>query len=102
MGRAGALSTTGDGLLMTKARPVLRLRALLAFGVVLVALLAGCATVPFDFPKTESRAIPPSETTRLGKAVAERSRNHGNESSFYALSDGLDALGARLRLIEQA
>ncbi len=87
---------------MAKARAVLHLRALLAFGVVLLTLLAGCATVPFDFPREESRAIPPDETTRLGQAVAKRNKSHGNESGFYGLSDGLDALGARLRLIEQA
>ena len=78
------------------------MRTLLVFGVLVLTLLTGCGTVPFDFLKEESRAIPPSDTTRLGKAVAERSENYGNKSGFYALTDGLDALGARLSLIEQA
>ncbi len=89
-------------LLMAKARSALHLRALLAFGVVLLTLLTACTTVPFDFPKSESRAISPSENSRLGQAVAERSKSNVNESGFYALSDGMDALGARLRLIETA
>ena len=71
-------------------------------GVVLLTLLAGCGTVPFDFPKGDSRALVPSDTTRLGQAVAERSKGRANESGFYALTDGLEALGARLRLIEHA
>ena len=66
------------------------------FRVVVFTLLAGCGTVPFDFPKEDSRAIPPNDTTRLGQAIAARS-SHANESSFYGLTDGLDALGARLR-----
>ena len=50
--------------LVNRAREVLHLRPLLVFGVVLLTALTGCATVPFDFPKNESQAIPPSATTR--------------------------------------
>ncbi len=91
---------------MAKATTVLHLLRLMRtsrmFGVVLLTLLAGCGTVPFDFPKEDSRALAPSDTTRLGQAVAERSKGRANESGFYALTDGLEALGARLRLIEHA
>lgn len=91
---------------MAKATTVLHLLRLMrtsrVFGVVLLTLLAGCGTVPFDFPKEDSRALAPSDTTRLGQAVAERSKGRANESGFYALTDGLEALGARLRLIEHA
>ena len=71
------------------------------FRVVVFTLLAGCGTVPFDFPKEDSYAVPPNDATRLGQAIAERS-GRANESSFYALWNGIDALGARLRLIERA
>ncbi len=70
--------------------------------VVLVILLAGCGTVPFDFPRDDSYAIAPSDATRLSQTVAMLSEGHANESGFIGLVDGLDALGARLRLIEQA
>ena len=76
------------------ARTALALLALLA---------AGCSTaVPFDYPKTESVAIPPSDTTRLGSWVAEWSAENEGKSGFYMLDDPKDALGARIRLIEEA
>ncbi len=65
-------------------------------------LSAGCASVPFDHPKFESHAVAPSDTSRLGRWVAEWSESHPSKSGFYPLDYGLDALGARLRLIEQA
>ncbi len=73
-----------------------------AFGVFLLVLLAGCGTVPFDFPKEESQALAPVDSTRLSQAVAIRSEGRAGESGFFGLANGSDALGARLRLIEQA
>ncbi len=75
--------------------------ALLA--VFLVALVAaGCTVVPFDHPKTESYAVEPSDSTRLGRSIAEWQQSHPGKSGFYPLEYGMDALGARLHLIEQA
>ncbi len=73
-------------------------------GTILLALLAaGCAAaVPFDFPKVESTAIPPSDATELGGAAATWSEERDGVSGFHALYDSMDALGARLRLIERA
>jgi hypothetical protein len=36
-----------------------------------VLLAAGCASVPFDHPKTESVAVAPSDATRLGRSGAD-------------------------------
>ena len=80
----------------------LRRSAGLFLVTLLVLLAAGCASVPFDHPKFESHAVAPSDSTRLGRSVAEWSESHPGESGFYPLEAGLDALGARLRLIEQA
>ncbi len=81
--------------------PPIRANGIVA--VVLLALLAvGCASVPFDHPKSESRAIASGDTTRLGRSIAEWVERHPGKSGFYPLEDGLDALGARLHLIEQA
>ena len=48
-------------------------RATGLFAIVLVTLVAaGCASVPFDHPKSESHAVEPSDSTRLGELLAWR------------------------------
>lgn len=70
--------------------------------VLLVLFLTGCATAPLDFPKTPSEALSGTGDTRLGKGVAAWTAARPGESGFYPLSKGLDALGARLALIDRA
>lgn len=78
-------------------------RVMKLFGGFLLALLvSACASVPFDYPKSESYAAPPRDTTRLGETVARWKEIHPGDSGFYPLRGGMDALGARLHLIEQA
>lgn len=73
------------------------------FATVLITfLVTGCATAPLDFPKTESHALINTADTRLGEDVAAWAARHPGESGFYPLIDGLDALGARLTLIDLA
>ena len=68
-----------------------------------MALLTGCATIDFDYPRTESVTIENTEETRLGKRVAELSAVHPESTSgFYPLVDGIEALSARLLLAERA
>jgi putative cardiolipin synthase len=64
--------------------------------------LASCASVPFDYPKTASTALPPSADTRMGEVDAAWEQEHGELSGVIGLSDGIDALGARLRMMELA
>lgn len=64
--------------------------------------LAACATVPFDAPREDSRALPPSRDTRVGQAAAPWFDRSDASSGILPLANGQDALGARLRLIEQA
>ena len=70
--------------------------------IVLALFVAGCASAPLDFPKDYSEAITGSGDTYLGKEVAEWTAGHPGESGFYPLILGLDALGARLALIDRA
>ena len=68
-------------------------------------LMAGCASVDFDYPKVESAAISETDTTEtyLGKQVAELVAGHPeDESGFYAVYDGKDSLALRLLLMERA
>lgn len=67
-----------------------------------IFLLAGCATAPLDFPKQYSEAIVDTGATHLGKGVAEWTAKHPGKSGFYPLLEGIDALGARLALIDRA
>jgi len=78
-------------------------RILPALAAVPMLLVAACTSVPFDYPKSESLAVAPSDETRLGQqAAAWRAQNKPGMSGFYPLFEGNDALGARLRLIERA
>jgi putative cardiolipin synthase len=69
---------------------------------VLALLLAGCATAPFDFPREYSEAFAQTDDTSLGKDVAEWTAAHPGKTGYYPLIKGLDALGVRLSLIDQA
>jgi putative cardiolipin synthase len=69
---------------------------------ILVGLLAGCATVSFEQPKSYSRAITDTADTPLGKYAAYQTAQLDGQSGFYPLKQGMDALGIRLRLAEKA
>jgi putative cardiolipin synthase len=62
----------------------------------------GCATISFDQPKNASYAIVDVTDTTLAKSIAAWTREHGGNSGFYPLIEGMDALGVRLYLAEQA
>ena len=70
--------------------------------LVLAVLLAGCATVSFDQPKSYSQAIHNPEDTSLGEYAALEVEASEGLSGFYPLQEGMQALGMRLRLAEQA
>jgi len=64
--------------------------------------IGGCATIPFDQPKESSYAITDTSDTVIARDVSEWTSANGNLSGFYPLLSGMDAFGARLRLIESA
>lgn len=76
------------------------IRATIAFCIGLS--IAACTSVPFDYPRTASEAIPPLQTTALGQKLSEWTQEHNEKSGFIALEFGIDALGARLALMEAA
>ena len=73
-----------------------------AIVLVLLFLVAGCATGPIDYERDYSEAIAGTEDTLIGRGVAEWEADHPGKSGFYPLGRGMDALGARLKLMEQA
>jgi len=78
------------------------------FGVIFIATVsvflgAGCASIDFDYPKKESRALVDTDPTSLGRIFGRAvDLKPTGESGFYLLPDGIDALAMRLQLIKEA
>ena len=70
--------------------------------VALVLALSGCATVDFDYPKSETTVITDTDDTHFGKQIAGLAEQHPGEAGFYPMSDGIDALASRLLLALRA
>lgn len=70
--------------------------------LLLIVFLAGCATGPIDYPRSDSFIETDTQDTRLGREVAEWEQAHPGMHGFYPLIGGMDALGARLALIDAA
>jgi putative cardiolipin synthase len=70
--------------------------------LIFTGLLAGCATVSFERPKSYSTATLNTENTALSKTAARKTAQYDGRSAFYPIEQGMDALGARLRLAEKA
>ena len=81
------------GIFLIKQRMTKHARLHLATG--LVALLAGCASIDFDYPRAGSKAVVDTEDTTLGSQVTQLSASRlPGSSGFYPLPDGIDALTA--------
>jgi putative cardiolipin synthase len=63
--------------------------------------LAGCTAVPFDAPRTATRALPP-EGTHMAASARRLTGGAPDRVALVPLVDGNDALGARLDMIEAA
>jgi len=70
--------------------------------IVATALLCGCASVDFDYPKPESHALMDTEDTFLGQQLVGNASQDPGEAGFFPISDGIDALAARLLLAGRA
>jgi putative cardiolipin synthase len=70
--------------------------------IALTVLVSGCATIDLDYPRTDSRAYTDTDDTQLGRAVSEHKSSQPEESGFFPLVDGIDALAARLLLADRA
>lgn len=59
-------------------------------------LVSGCASVNFDYPKTESTYVPDTGDTYLGQRIGGIVAENPGESAFLMQNDGVDALAARV------
>lgn len=65
-------------------------------------ILVGCVSIPSDYPRQFSEAPAVSANTGLGQLALEWKLEHGDDSGFLGMPSGIEALGARLRMMEQA
>jgi putative cardiolipin synthase len=74
------------------------------FGLLLVlAFVTGCASIDFDYPKSESFVLTDTADTTLARDSAEAVAQHPPEQSgFYPIFDGIDSLAVRLLMAERA
>lgn len=77
------------------------LRCLPLLAVAAALLLTGCASLPSAVPRPESRALPASTDTTLGKLAAATQRE-AQQSGFRLLFNGGHSLHARLELARRA
>ncbi len=70
--------------------------------LILSMALVGCASLPSDYPRTVSTAYTDTDDTTLGRNFAPIVNTHPGESGFHMLYLGLEALAARLLLIDEA
>lgn len=68
----------------------------------LLSLLIGCASIPFDYPRTPSSALYRPEETSLGRMSRLQAYNNPGASGFYLLPSGEEAFLARIFLIDRA
>ena len=74
-----------------------------SFVLVVFTLLAGCASIDYDYPRTESFHETDTADTSLGRQVtAVTAKKPEGHSGFYPIGDGIDALASRLVLAQRA
>ncbi len=70
--------------------------------LVVVVLATGCASVDFDYPRTQTTAFADTADTYLGRQIGDLEDKQPGTAGFYLLSDSLDSLAARLLLAKRA
>lgn len=74
------------------------------YSLLLIIFLAfsSCARLPQNVDRPVSIAFTDTETTSIGRRVAEEGRERGGMSGYHLLADGLDAFVARMVLADRA
>ena len=80
----------------------LHISALCALCLGISLLITSCASVSLDHPKTVSRALENTSQTKPALRANEWLDGRTDVNGFYPLSQGFDAFGARLALMDAA
>jgi putative cardiolipin synthase len=68
-----------------------------------LVIVTGCASIDYDYPRSESYFEPDTADTYLGQQIIPVVASKPPEQSgFYPMEDGIDALAARLLLAQRA
>ncbi len=70
--------------------------------LIIFLAFSGCATLPQNVERPVSTAFSDTETTSIGRRVAEEGRGRAEMSGYHLLADGLDAFVARMVLADRA
>src|SRR6188472_2445608 len=70
--------------------------------VLVLAVLAGCASLPSDYPRSPSTAMQDHESTPIGRRIAEIAAQHPGNSAFQIIRHGRPAFTARIALADLA
>jgi len=70
--------------------------------ILLVALLAGCASLPDNSGRNQTQVLQPTGEAYLDRHLAEEVAAHPGKSGFILLDNGVEALVARLAVAELA
>jgi len=75
-----------------------------SFSLLLLAItvVAGCASVPQDYPRTPSTAFEDHQSTAIGQYLADIASRHPDESGFALIRYGRNAFTTRLALTDLA
>ena len=84
---------------MENAKPIWATRILL---LLLAVAFGGCASVPLDYPKTPTAALTDTNDTTLARYSNTWRGDYPDGNGFYPLTEGIDAFGARLTMIDKA
>ena len=68
----------------------------------LVLLVSGCASLPTDYPRSESAAIQEYQSTPIGQKFATDEVEHPGESGFAIVRYGRPAFNIRIAMAETA
>jgi len=87
------------GVKLLRVRLLSRCRKLAV--LLVIAALAGCVSAPLDYPKEESLVIRKIDDKQGIEQIISWTGGE-DVNGFYPLSQGFDAFGARLRLMDRA
>jgi len=77
-------------------------RLLAALPLLLVMLVAGCASLPSDYARTESTAMDDYQSTQMGQRFAAAEAEHPGESGFTIIRYGNNAYSIRIAMSDLA
>jgi len=80
-------------------RDAVEIANILTFGLLLLLiglLFTGCASVPKDYPRTESTAFKNYQDTSMGQQFEEAAQQHPGDSGFAIIRNGRQAFTARI------